>query len=199
MQCKFHPQRQAEVFCAGCNVPLCMECAEESRTGNKYYCFQCATLHTITEVGTSIRDKREKAEERKDKEKKKWGPFRYFVIASSVVILVMWGVVLFGGRKAPHRTIDFSKSERVLLFMANSAIKRYAHYEGNNYPMQLSDLVPTYLSLGEEEAIHLNRLSYRRDPEKGYRLSLAKPAPGEMNLTFTSKGIEYTAPLGGGA
>jgi hypothetical protein len=59
--------------------------------------------------------------------------------------------------------------------------------------------VPTYLSLGDKEAVHLNRLSYRRDQEKGYRLSLAKPSPGEMDLTFTSKGIEYTAPSGGGA
>ena len=195
MQCKYHPDRPAEIFCASCNGPLCKECAEEAEPG-QYYCFECAMLHSVSEVGTSIREKREKGEEKK--EKKKWGPFRYFVLLSSVLILVMWGIIIFGGQKAPPRTVDFAKKGRVLLFMVDGALKRYAHYEGSRYPEKLSNLVPKYLSLSKEELFHLDKLSYQTDPKAGYRLSLAKAKPGEMKVILTPGGIEYTQPPSSG-
>lgn len=198
MQCKYHPDRPAEVFCASCNAPLCRECAEEAGPG-KYYCLQCATLHAVSEVGTSLREKRKKGQEKKEKKKKEWGPFHYFVVLSSVLILVMWGVLIFGGQKAPARTVDFAKKGRVLLLAVGGALKNYALYEGNRYPEQLTDLIPEYLSLREGEAFHLERLSYQRDSKIGYRLSLASPEGGEMDITLTPKGIEYTSPSREGA
>ena len=198
MKCKYHPKREAEFFCASCNAPLCTECGEESRSG-EYYCFQCAMLHSVSEVGTSIKDKREKTTDKEDKKKKKRGPFQYFVIISSVLILVMWGVIIFGGQPAPPRKIDFAKKGRVLLFMVDGAIKRYAHYEGDKYPEKLSNLVPKYLSLRKDELFHLEKLSYQKDPKTGYRLSVANPKAGEMNVILSPKGIEYTRPSSGGA
>jgi hypothetical protein len=195
MQCKYHPDKPAEIFCASCNAPLCKECAEEAKPG-QYYCFECAMLHSVSEVGTSMREKREKGEEKK--EKKKWGPFHYFVIVCSVLILVMWGIIIFGGQKAPPRMVDFAKKGRVLLFMVDGALKRYAHYEGNRYPERLSKLVPKYLSLRKEELFNLDRLSYQRDPKGGYSLSLAKTKPGEMNVILSAKGIEYSRPPSSG-
>lgn len=196
MQCKYHPERKAEFFCASCNAPLCKECAEEVKPG-KYLCFQCAMIQSVSEIGTSIKEKREQEEKKK---KKRWGPFRYFVIVSSVLILVMWGYIIFGGQELPATiaTVDYGKQGRVLLFMVDGAIKRYAHYEGNKYPDPLTDLIPRYLSL--EVKLHLEKqLLYQSDPKVGYRLSLASPEPGEMNLILTSKGVEYTAPSEEGA
>jgi hypothetical protein len=194
MQCKYHPDRVAEVFCTSCNAPLCTECAEETTTG-QFYCYECAMLHSVSEAGTSIRDKREK----KRGAKRGWGPFRYFVVLSCVLILVMWGVIIFGGKKPPARTAEFAKKGRVLLFMVDGAIKRYALYEGNRYPEKLADLIPGYLPLRDDEASHLEDLSYRLDPRAGYRLSLARVKPGEMNIILTPTGVEYTAPSGEGA
>ena len=86
---------------------------------------------------------------------------------------------------------------QLLLFTVDGALKRYAHYEGNKYPERLSDLVPKYISLQGEQILHLKQLDYKPDSDTGYRLSLAKPEPGEMNLILTPKGIEYTAPSRG--
>lgn len=193
MQCKHHPERSAEFFCASCNGPLCKECAEEAEPG-QYYCFQCAMLHSVSEVGTSIKEKLEKGEKRKEKEKKKRGPFQYFVMVSCALILVMWGVIIFGGQKAPPRTVHFAKKGRVFLFMVDGALKRYAHYEGSGYPEKLSNLVPKYLTLRKEELFRLDKLSYQRDPKAGYLLSHAKAKPGEMKVILTPGGIEYTHP-----
>jgi len=192
MQCKNHPDRQAEHFCASCGIPLCNDCAEEVRPG-EYYCFQCAMLSSVSEVGSSIKSKREKSAERKGKvrEKKKWTPFRYFVAVCSVLILVMWGVILFGGQKAPTGNADLGSSPRVLLFMVDGALKRYNHYEGNQYPARLTDLIPKYLAMSKEESQYLKKLVYVRDPQLGYRLSLAKPQPGQMNIVISPKGIKY--------
>ena len=197
MQCKYHPERKAEFFCASCNDPLCEECAEEVKPGS-YLCFQCAMIQSVSEVGTSIKEKREQEEKRK---KKRWGPFQYFVIVSSVLILVMWGYIIFGGQEIPATlaTVDYGKQGRVLLFMVDGAVKRYAHYEGNEYPEQLTDLVPKYLSLEGTQILHLKQLLYQLDSKVGYRLSLASPQPGEMNVILTSKGVEYTAPSEEGA
>jgi len=191
MQCKTHPNRRAEHFCAGCGIPLCSDCSEEVKPG-QFYCFQCAMLTSVSAVGTSIKDKRVKAADKKEKEegKKKWTPFRYFVVVAAVFILVMWGVILFGGQQAPAGTADFANQPRVLLFMVDSSIKRYAHYEGNQYPAKLSDLIPKYLRLEEKDLPQLQNLSYERDQALGYRLSFAKPKPGEK-IVITAKGIKY--------
>lgn len=198
MNCKYHPDRTAEVFCTSCNAPLCNECAEQSSSG-EYYCYECAMLHSITEVGTSIKDRRDKGEERKEKAKKRWGPFGYFVIVSVVLIAVMWGVILFGKKPAPPASAEVATNDRVLLFMVDGAIKRYALYKDNTYPAALTELLPDYLSLREGETVSLTRLTYRPDPTVGYRLSLTRPGSGEMNLILTPKGIEYTAPATEGA
>jgi hypothetical protein len=191
MQCKTHPNRRAEHFCAGCGIPLCSDCSEEVKPG-QFYCFQCAMLTSVSAVGTTIKDKRVKAADKKEKEegKKKWTPFRYFVVVAAVFILVMWGVILFGGQQAPAGTADFANQPRVLLFMIDSSIKRYAHYEGNQYPAKLSDMIPKYLKLQEKDLPQLQNLSYERDQALGYRLSFAKPKPGEK-IVITAKGIKY--------
>jgi len=197
MQCKYHPERKAEHFCASCRAPLCDECAEEVKPGS-YLCFQCAMIQSVSEVGKSIEEKREEEEKKK---KKRWGPFQYFVIASSVVILVMWAYILFGGQELPPRitTIDYGKQGRVLLFTVDGALKRYAHYEGNKYPEQLTDLIPKYLSLEGSQILNLKKLVYQTNPETGYRLSLATPERGEMNVILTPKGLEITGPSEEGA
>lgn len=200
MQCKNHANRQAEHFCAGCGIPLCGDCAEETKPG-QYHCFQCAMLTSVSEVGTKIKGRREKAAEEKEKfkEKKKWGPFRCFVLCSSVLILVMWGVIFFGGEKAPAGTTDFTSNPRAFLFMVDSSIKRYAHYEKKGYPKKLEDLIPKYLPLRKEKSVHLDLLSYQTDAVEGYRLSLARVKSGEMLVILTPKGVEYKNPVAGGA
>jgi hypothetical protein len=151
-------------------------------------------MQSISLVGASIEDKRKKGEEKKLKKKKERGPFQYFVIVASVLIVVMWGVIIFSGEKAPTRSIDFAKKGRVLLFMVDGAIKRYAHYEDNRYPKKLSDLIPKYLSLRKDELFHLDKLSYIMDPKGDYRLSLVETKPREMNVILSAKGIEFVQP-----
>lgn len=191
MKCKYHPKRDAVQFCKSCGVPLCEDCIEEIKPG-EYYCFQCAMLYSVSEVGTTISDKRKKASQKKEEKKKKaWGPFHYFVVVSSVLIVVMWGVILFGGEKAPGQRIDFEKQGRVFLFMVDSSIKRYARYEENNYPNQLTDLIPKYLRMRKEDLPQLNRLSYKKDPAIGYELTFARVKPGEMKIIISPKSIAY--------
>jgi len=155
-------------------------------------------LVSVSAVGTSIKGKREKHAEQKAKEKKKRTPFHYFVMVSSVMILVMWGVILFGGQKAPAGAADLANQPRVLLFMVDGGLKRFAHYEGNQYPVRLTDLIPKYLPLRKDDIPFLDKVSYVRDPSLGYRLSLAKPKPGDMNIIISPKGVRYeTLPAGG--
>ncbi|MDB9822608.1 hypothetical protein OAC89_02800 [Deltaproteobacteria bacterium] len=198
MKCKNHPNRDANQFCASCNIPICDDCTEKTSSGEKY-CFQCAMLHAVSGVGSSLTSQRERAKEKGLEKKKEKGPFHYFVIASSVLIVVMWGVIIFGGgEKATGQRLDFVKQERVFLFMVNSSIKRYTYYEDNEYPEKLSDLVPKYLPMSKEDIPQLNRLSYERDSKTGYRLSLADPKPGSMNIVISPDGIKYESTLGEG-
>jgi len=125
--------------------------------------------------------------------KKKWGPFQYFVVVSSVLILAMWGGIIFGGQPAPTRTADFVKKPKVLLFLVDVALNRYAHYEGNRYPERLSDLVPKYVSLGKDELFYLDKYSYERHPEAGYYLRLGSHEPGEMTIIISAQGIAYSS------
>lgn len=157
-------------------------------------------LVSVSAVGTTVRGKKERLADKKenDESRKNVTPFRCFVAISSVMILVMWGVILFGGQKAPAGAANLAGQPRILLFMVDGAIKRYAHYEDNRYPSKLDDLVPKYLSLRKDELPLLESLSYARDFQLGYRLSLARPKPGEMNLIISPKGIQYETPHSGG-
>ena len=191
MQCKYHPSRDGEFFCVSCHAPLCNECAKEGNPG-EYYCFQCAMLRSAPGAGASIQDEPGKTMEQREKKKK--GPFHYFVTVSLVLILVMWGVIIFGGQPSPGRKINFAEKGRVLLFMVDGALKRYAFYEEDRYPQNLSDLIPKYLSIKKNERFPLHKLSYQRDPKAGYRLSIANPKSGEMLIILSPKGIEYREP-----
>lgn len=192
MECKNHPDRQATHFCVACETPLCDDCAEESEPG-RYYCFKCAMMTSVSAVGATIRDKREKAADGRAKAKKKLTAFHYFVIFTSALILAMWGFILFGGQEVPdfEGNVDLAGNTRVLLFMVDGGIKNYAHANGNRYPQRLSDLVPDYLSIGPDQLRHLALLSYEKDPKMGYRLSLANPKPSEMHIVISAEGIQY--------
>jgi hypothetical protein len=198
MKCKNHPKVDAEQFCSSCGIPICRDCIEEPSPG-QYFCFQCAMLQTVSTAGTSLIDQRARSDQKKFAQKKKpWGPFQYFLILSSVLIAVMWGVIIFGGQKSPGQKIDFAGQERVFLFMVDSSIKRYAHYQGNRYPDKLTDLVPKYLRLSNQDMPQLNRFIYIKDPKTGYQLSLAKSKPGEMSIVLSPKGIKYNVKIEGG-
>jgi hypothetical protein len=156
-------------------------------------------LQSVSAAGTGLSEKREKSTEKEAKKKKVWGPFRYFLTVSSVLILVMWGVIIFGGQKAPEKTaavLEKDKADRVLLFLINGSIKRYALNEGNKFPEKLADLVPKYLQIRKEKISILNKLSYERDrdPSVGYRLSIAGTQTGKMKVVLTAKGLQYTQP-----
>jgi hypothetical protein len=148
-------------------------------------------FQTVSGVGSSLKEKREKSVEKKAGKKLELGPFHYFLIMCSVMIVVMWGVILFGGEKPLGKPLDVDANPRVFLFMVDSAVKRYHHYEGNQYPEKLSDLVPKYLPLNKESINHLNRLDYQKDSDKGYLLSFVKSEPGEMKITMSARGITY--------
>jgi hypothetical protein len=83
--------------------------------------------------------------------------------------------------------------------MVDGALKRYAHYEGNKYPGSLFDLIPKYLSFRENELFYLDKLTYESGLETGYRLYLANPKEGEMNIILSPKGIDQIPFKGEGA
>jgi hypothetical protein len=155
---------------------------------------------SVSDVGTSMKDKREKqAKQKEEREgKKKWTPFRYFVVISSVIILALWSIILFGGEKPPTGAGDIVNQPRVFLFMVDSAVKRFAHFEGGKYPQDLTDLIPKYLALSKQDIPHLNKLVYVRDASIGYRLSLANLKAGEMNIIISPKGIKSESSSGAG-
>ena len=201
MQCKHHPDRKAVHLCSGCNAPLCQDCAEEIQDG-VYTCFQCAMLQSVSQVGTGLSEKRAKAAEKEAKKGKKWGPFQFFIAVSGVLILVMWAVIIFGGQKAPSQasmSIEKGKATRVFLFLVDGALKRYAHYEGSQYPERLADLVPKYLQIRKDQIPLLDNFSYvrDRDPRAGYDLSVADAEDGEMQVILTPQGLKYKQPEGG--
>jgi hypothetical protein len=197
MQCKHHPDREAVHFCASCGIHLCGDCAEEGKPGN-YYCFQCAMVQSVSQVGTSLKDKREKSAKRKKKEQKKWGSFQYFLVVSGILILCMWGYIFFGGQEVPASRIDYKNQPRILLFMVDGAIKRFANYEGKIYPEKLIDLIPKYLDIVKVDLAHLNSLSYQRDARVGYRLTLKNPKERRMDISITPQGIQFGSSSGEG-
>jgi len=163
---------------------------EEEKPG-KYFCFQCAMVQSVSQVGTSLKDKREKSAKKKGKEKKKWVPFQYFLVVSGVMIVSMWGFILFGGQEVPASRMDFKNQPRILMFMVDGAIKRFADDEKLKYPEKLTDLIPKYLNMGKVDLAHLETLLYVRSNEAGYRLSLKTRKPGQMNIVITQQGIQY--------
>ena len=200
MQCTNHPNRKAEHICSSCNAPLCIDCAEAVKGGEGYICFQCAMVRSVSEVGYGLLDKQEKVALKEAKQRKQWGPFQYFTVVASVMILVMWGVIIFGGQSPPALTasvLEKGKAGRVLLFMVDGALKRYAYHEGNKYPVHLLELVPKYLKIKKEQVHCLDKLSYKKDTEAHYRLSLADSGKSEMKIILTPKGLEYVQPSEG--
>ena len=198
MQCKHHPDRRAGQLCTSCGIPLCDECSEEGMPG-KYFCFECAIQNSLSQAGTTMQDQKNRASKKRKKRKKKWGLFQYFVIVCTILILAMWAFILFGGEEPPAASMDLSKQPRILLFMVDSALKRFAHYEGNIYPEKITDLIPKYLSFNEGDLFQLTILSYERVTGLGYHLSLSDPRPGELDIVISPKGIEYQLVPGGGA
>jgi hypothetical protein len=110
----------------------------------------------------------------------------------------MWGYIILGGQEVSSSKADFANQPRILLFMVDGAIKRFAHYEGNKYPEKITDLIPKYLTLATADFAHLNILSYQRDAQEGYRLSLKKPKEGQMGVSITPQGIKYGSSSGEG-
>jgi hypothetical protein len=155
-------------------------------------------VQSVSEVGTTLKDKREKSAKKKEKEQKKWGPFQYFLVVSGLLIVSMWGYIIFGGQDIPASRVDFKNRPRILLFMVDGAIKRFANYEGNEYPEKLTDLFPKYLNMAKVDLGHLNTLSYSRDPKVGYRLSFINPKEGQMGISITPQGIQYGSSSGEG-
>lgn len=145
-------------------------------------------IQSVSQAGTTMGERRELAAVKRSR-RKRWGPFHYFLVVSTVLILVMSGVIIFGGQAPPQQMAGFAKKGRVFLFMVHGALKRYAHYEGNAYPEDLSGLVPKYLPMKPSELSLLQRLQYQKDPEAGYRLSLAETPQGELNITLTPSGV----------
>ena len=195
MQCKNHPDKQATQFCAACEMPLCDDCAEENEPG-QYYCFKCAMITSVSAVGASIRDKKERATDGRAKEKKKLTAFHYFVIITSALILAMWGFILLGGEEFPESegNVDFARNTRVLLFMVDGIIKDYAHTKGNGYPDTLHELPQDYLSTDLKKFLdsHPDLLSYKRDPETGYKLVLKESE--DMHIVISADRIQYEVP-----
>jgi hypothetical protein len=148
-------------------------------------------LQSISEVDSKLKERQQNSTEKTESRKKKWGSFHTFLTASSVLIIMLCGVILFGGQSPPERTAEFTQNDRVFLFMVDGAIKRYAHYEGNEYPERLSDLVYPYLALKDTELFYLEKFSYERDPTAGYKLCLAKQDRSEMKLLLSAKGIAH--------
>jgi hypothetical protein len=192
VHCRYHPHRRAAHFCNSCHAPLCDDCSEELRSG-VYTCFKCGMIESVSQAGTTIGQRRERSADRRARQKK-WGPFRYFLVVSFVLIFVMSGIIIFGGQPPSHQMTGFAKKGRVFLFMVHGALKRYAHYEGQTYPSDLSGLVPRYLPMKSSELPLLKRLRYQKDPVAGYRLSLVETTQGEMNIILTPNGVIHGLP-----
>ncbi|RPI76821.1 MAG: hypothetical protein EHM45_11615 [Desulfobacteraceae bacterium] len=155
-------------------------------------------FQTVSGAGTSLQDKKAQMDEKKERKRKKWGAFQYFLMISSSIIIAMGAVILFGSQSTPSGSANILQNDRAFLFLVDSALKRYAHHKGNNYPDQLSVLVPRFLPLKKSDLIFLERLSYQKDPQEGYLLSLSHVKPGEMKIILSTKGIKYQAVINQG-
>ena len=123
--------------------------------------------------------------------KKHWGAFRISLVISATLIIAMWGLIIRGGEPPPLRTAPVVERPTVLLFLIDTAITRYAHYEKRGYPERLSDLHPKYVPLRQDELSCLERFSYSPDPAEGYRLGLIDRSTGNVSIILSPQGIVY--------
>ena len=96
MQCKNHPNRQAEFICSSCRKPLCRACAIEGEQG-KHFCLLCHMCYSFSGIDALTEEGVDRIGEKKVHERKQPSPFRYFMILSQVFILVMLTVSFLGG------------------------------------------------------------------------------------------------------
>jgi hypothetical protein len=118
-----------------------------------------------------------------------WGLFHLFVLISAALIIALWGVIIRGGEPPPLKTAYVVERPVVLLFLVDTAVKRYAHYESGRYPEQLPELLPRYLPVPKEEFSCLDTLSYSTDPTGGYRLALTDRNTGDVMIMLSPQGI----------
>ena len=128
--------------------------------------------------------------------KKHWGTFHIYLLISATLIIAMWGLIIRGGEPPPPRTAPVVERPTVLLFLIDTALRRYAHYEERGYPEQLSDLHPKYIPLRQKELASLERFSYSADPAEGYRLGLIDHSTGNVTIILAPQGIVYMLPSG---
>ena len=126
--------------------------------------------------------------------KKHWGAFHISLLISATLIIAMWGLIIRGGEPPPPKTAPVVERPTVLLFLIDTALRRYAHYEERGYPERLSDLHPKYVPLRQEELSSLERFSYSADPAEGYRLGLIDRRTGYVTIVLSPQGIVYTLP-----
>jgi hypothetical protein len=62
-----------------------------------------------------------------------WGLFHLFVLICAALIIALWGVIIRGGEPPPPKTAYVVERPVVLLFLVDTAVKRYAHYESGRY------------------------------------------------------------------
>ena len=137
---------------------------------------------------------RVRSEELKENRKKEWGMFHLYLLISAALIIAMWGLIIRGGEPSPPRTAHVVERPTVLLFLVDTAIRRYAHHEERGYPEQLSDLHPKYVPLRKEELSCLETLSYSTDPAEGYRLALIDRSAGGVTIMLSPEGIVQMDP-----
>jgi hypothetical protein len=117
------------------------------------------------------------------------GLFHLYVLVTAALIIALWGVIIRGGEPPPPRTAYVVERPIVLLFLVDTAVKRYAHYERGRYPEQLPELLPRYLPIPKEEFSCLDTLSYSTDPSGGYRLTLTDRSTGDVIIMLSPQGI----------
>jgi hypothetical protein len=126
--------------------------------------------------------------------KKHWGAFRISLLISATLIIAMWGLIIRGGEPPPSRTAAVAERPTVLLFLIDTALRRYAHYEKRGYPEQLSDIDPKYVPLRQEELSSLERFPYSTNPAEGYHLGLIDRSTGNVTIVLSPQGIVYMLP-----
>lgn len=88
MECKYHPDREAEQFCGSCGIPLCPDCSQGVAL-DQYLCYQCAMLYAISSGryprGPGETMKREAGQQANPR----IAPYQCFILLSLVMILVM--------------------------------------------------------------------------------------------------------------
>ena len=137
---------------------------------------------------------RVRVEGRDKKKEKGWGLFHLSVLICSALIVALWGVIIRGGEPPPPRTAYVVERPTVLVFLVDTALKRYAHYESGRYPDQLPELLPRYVRLRDEEFPYLKTLSYSTDPTGEYRLALLDRGTGDAIITLSPQGIVSMSP-----